>query len=122
MSIDDRIRNAARNFEDPHEGAEHLLAEYTRLSHLRRDVRKLVAEGIAGVQRAQVRSTEQQAFSPRPKAKTPESHSMRERKQLLEERFFAGPERGYVLWGEATVEDHRARIEYLRGQQRSIEE
>lgn len=36
------------------------------------------------------------------------------RRDLLDQRFFVSPDRGYVLWGEATVDDHLTRAAYLR--------
>lgn len=44
------------------------------------------------------------------------------RAKLLSQRFYINDERGYVLWGEATEQDHLDRVEYLKSLRSGIDQ
>lgn len=86
------------------------------LAELQELVLPLVEHHTGHARRGMVRTVERKAFGTR-KSEDPAG----ERKRLLDQGFFV-PGRGLILWGSATVEDHRARMDYLAGMRRSIDE
>lgn len=74
----------------------------------------LVEEHLAKLKRLEVRSLESQAFSERSGDKTTLAVS-----RLLDECFTTGEK--MVAWGEATVEDHQKRINFLRKYQDGLQ-
>jgi len=69
------------------------------------EVTDLVANEVRLRRRAETRAIEQGG--------TP-ADSTKARRDILSESFFVSPERGYVTWGEATIDDHLTRAAYLR--------
>ena len=74
----------------------------------------LVEDYLAHLNRAEVRASEQRAFSQR------EGEPTRLAVAELVDKYFATGD-GWVRWGEATVEDHQARIAFLKKMRTGID-
>lgn len=87
---------------------EQVLDALMRLSkaEIRAEVWSLVANEIRLTRRNATRAIESSGGQAADPGKP--------RRDLLAESFFVSPERGYIAWGEATVDDHLIRAAYLR--------
>lgn len=84
----------------------------------------LVRDSVVNLRRADTRQLEDSVLSRKRRGKAVRvADPVGDRKALLECKVFCG-ERGYIAWGDVTVEDLKIRIEYLtvqlRGVQKSI--
>lgn len=77
----------------------------------------IVVNAVADVRRVETHATERSVFGAGSARRTLGEvlDSVADRKRLLDEKFWLGDGRS-VMWGDATVEDHRARIALLEKQ------
>ena len=118
MSLRDRIAKAleADPDADAREVAEALLPQVTK-----RDLFPLLVEEVQGHQRRRVRQVERRAFGQSGGGTAP---SMLERSRPRLAELYGEPFKLYdgreVSWGQATVEQHRQRLERLRVQRHGL--
>lgn len=120
MTLRDRIRAA---LDEDADRDDYALARAVLAGVRRAELEKLVlpvtANEVRRVRREHVRSVEDAAFSPPRVVDGHQVDPLAARKRLLDECMLV-PGKGLVRWGEATVEDHQARIAYLSAQAASI--
>lgn len=115
MSIFDRIREAVVEHDDDEAAATAVYRKVTKA-----DLRALIVRECQHARRTMTSRVERAAF--RPSRNPGEVDPLAARQDLLDEEFYADPDRGYVKWGKATVADHEARIAYLKALSAGIEE
>lgn len=77
-------------------------------AEIREAIRDAVISEVRLQRRYETRSIEHSGGTP--------ADSTKGRRDLLDQSFFVSPERGYVTWGDATIDDHLTRAAFLRHQ------
>jgi len=98
----------ARPNDDPHEIAEEMISKLRKA-----DLVGLLAGAIASMQRTRVRKLEMSAFAPATAERVAEAFARPDPIQALRGETFRLGNGREVSWDEATIADHRHRIDML---------